>query len=124
MLIQARFNGRSARNFLGLCLGLGDAFDVSITAAPYYKEGVIFLKDVAVDTHGRDGLYIRRARAALAEGLSREFHYPVRDEARKVFEQTRATGPYRQELIDFSVPAIQVTPDALILNLDFTLAVK
>ena len=32
--IRARFTGRSARNFLGRCVGLGDSFDLQIFASP------------------------------------------------------------------------------------------
>ena len=32
LILQARFTGRSALNVFGQCVGLGDSFDVHITA--------------------------------------------------------------------------------------------
>ena len=69
--VSARFSGRSAMNVLGMCIGLGDAFETSITALPYYQDGTLRLKDVQVVGKGRDGYYIRRVCAALAESLAR-----------------------------------------------------
>src|SRR6266567_2641163 len=46
--IKARFTGRSALNFAGQCVGLGDAFDVVVTAIPIYREGALGLQQVKV----------------------------------------------------------------------------
>ncbi|MGH9719449.1 MAG: hypothetical protein ACRD8O_04505 [Bryobacteraceae bacterium] len=120
LFVKAHFSGRSAGNFFGKCVGLGGDFDVHIAAAPYYQDGRIALRDVRVDSPGRDGLYIRRVRLALAESITRQFEYRVMDDARKLIEQS----PYRPELVSFSVPAMQVTGEALVLTVDFTLAVR
>jgi len=119
--VQARFSGRSALDLFGRCVGLGDSFDLSITAVPYYLNGAIRFRDVLVDSK-RDGFYIRRVRAALASTLRNQFAYRVADDARRILEDKR--GPYTQQLANFQVSAIRVTSDALILFLDFTLAVK
>jgi len=58
--ITARFTGRKALNLVGQCVGLGDAFDVVITAIPQYKSGNIGLQEVKVASAGRSGFYIRR----------------------------------------------------------------
>ncbi len=119
--VMARFSGRSALDLFGRCVGLGDSFDLSITAVPYYRDGAIRFKDVAVDAK-KDGFYIRRVRAALATTLRSQFAYKVADDAKKILEEKR--GPYSPELAGFQVSAIRVTADALILSLDFTLRVK
>jgi hypothetical protein len=122
--VKARFTGRSALDMFGRCIGLGGSFDALITATPYYQDGVIRLKDVRVASPGRDSYYIRRVRAALAESLRSQFSYRVVEDAKKILEQPRDKAPYRQELVKFHVPAIRVTSDALVLTLEFTLAVK
>jgi hypothetical protein len=35
--VKARFSGRAALDLLGRCIGLGDSFDVTILATPYYR---------------------------------------------------------------------------------------
>jgi len=127
--LKARFTGRSALDVFGHCIGLGDSFDVYITAMPYYHNQSIGLKDVRVEGRApqgapRTGYYVRRVCAALGDSLRKQFEYPVGDQARRILEQTAPQAAYRQELLDFSVPRIQVTPEALIVTLDFRLAVK
>jgi hypothetical protein len=122
--LKAHFSGRSALNVFGQCVGMGDSFDVYITAVPYYRNQVIGLQDVRVESRGRTGYYIRRVCAALGDSLRKQFQYRVADEAKLLLEQTRDQAPYRQELVSFSVPQIRVMPDELLLTLDFTLTVK
>ncbi len=56
LLMKARFTGRSALNVVGQCVGLGDAFDVVITAMPVYRKGAIGLQEVKVASGGKSGL--------------------------------------------------------------------
>jgi hypothetical protein len=123
--IRAHFTGRSARNFMGRCVGLGDSFDVQIAATPYYHDNVIGFKDVRVESINKDGVYIRLVRLALADSLTNEFQYRVADDAKQILEAKREPLlPITQELRNFTVREIRVTGDALVLNLDFTLLVK
>src|SRR5450631_4170581 len=57
--ITARFSGRSAIDFMGRCVGLGDSFDLTLTARPVAHDGAIELSNVKVSTL-RDSYYIRR----------------------------------------------------------------
>ena len=129
LALKARFTGRSALDVFGRCIGLGDSFDVYITAVPYYHNQSIGLTDVRVEGRApqgapRTGYYVRRVCAALGDSLRRQFDYRVGDQAKRLLEQTAPQAAYRQELLDFSVPRMQVLPDALIVTVDFRLAVK
>jgi hypothetical protein len=119
--VHAKFTGRSALDLLGRCVGLGDSFDVSITALPYFEKGAIRFKDVVVES-AKESFYVRRVRAALASTVRSQFVYKVADDAKRILEEKR--GNYTQELSGFQVSAIQATDDALVLTLEFTLAVK
>ena len=121
--VHARFTGRSALNMFGKCVGLGDAFDVVITALPQYRDGNIGLNDVkAVPDH--TGYYIRRVCEALTGSLLHSFRYPVATAAKSLLEDPGAQKAYPRELGDFHVTEIRVTNDALVLTIDFTLTVK
>lgn len=122
--IKAKFNGKNATSFLGHCWGLGDAFDMQIQASPYFSGGLIRLKDVQVETAGRDSLYSRKVKAAITENLASKFEYRVEDEAKRILERRHDGEPYQQMLRNFSVSQIRVTPAALVLTLEFTLVVK
>jgi len=122
--VSARFSGRSALDVFGKCVGLGDSFEASITALPYYQDGVLRLKDVQVVGKGRDGFYIRRVCSALAESLRTQFKYRLLDDAKLILERKQDGTAYSQEVVRFHVPSVQVTSDAVVLTLDFALAVK
>lgn len=121
--ILARFTGRSALNVFGQCVGLGDAFDVTLTATPEFRAGYIALGGVAA-TSDKSGFYVRRVCAALAASLQREFRYPISAEFQKALEDPVVLPLYPREFRNFRVPEIRVTAGALILVVDFDLTVK
>jgi hypothetical protein len=122
--VNARFSGRSALDVFGKCIGLGDSFEASITALPYYQDGVLRLKDVQVGGKGRDGFYIRRVCSALAVSLRTQFSYRLLDDAKLILERKQEEANFNQELVRFQVSSVRVTSDAVVLTLDFALAVK
>ena len=122
--VKARFSGRSALDVFGKCIGLGDSFEASITALPYYQDGVLRLKDVQVVGKGRYGFYIRRVCSALAKSLRTQFSYRLLDHAKLILGRKQEGVSYSQEVVRFHVPSVRVTSDAVVLTLDFELAVK
>ncbi len=122
--IRARFTGRSAAGVFGRCIGLGDSFLAVIYATPYYKDGLLLLKDVRVDSEGADGFYIRGVRAALASGIPARFSYNLYGEAKRIFEQQQSQDPFRKELVSFDLRQIRVTDQEVVLLLDYVLRVK
>jgi hypothetical protein len=122
--IHARFTGRSAANLFGGCVGLGDAFDLTITATPQMHDSNLVLREVTVASDHKDGFYIRRVCAAMASSLQRDFKYSVVNEVRKILEDPGDRPQYKRELRSFSIPEVRVSTDALVLVLDFQLAVK
>lgn len=122
--IHARFTGRSALNMFGQCVGLGDAFDLTLTATPTYKEGNIGLKDVVATSDNKQGFYIRHVCEALSSSLGRDFKYPVAAAAKSALEDPGAQPGYPRELHNFKVTDISVSKDALVIAVDFSLTVK
>jgi hypothetical protein len=121
--MTARFTGRTALDVFGKCVGLGDAFGVTITAVPQYRDGFVGLREVAVAAHGRETFYSRRVAAALRRSLERDFRYPVAEEVRRMVEGSSSPA-YCRQLGRFNVTAIRVAPDALVLTLDLALSVR
>jgi hypothetical protein len=122
--VTAKFSGRSALDVLGRCVGLGDSFDLTITATPVARGGGIAFQDATVST-AKDSYYIRRVRMALAQSFNKDFKIDVRDQARRLLQPSGpSNGPYQQELSSFDLNAVRVTQDALVLVVDFRLVVK
>jgi hypothetical protein len=122
--IDAKFSGRSARNVFGSCFGLGDSFDLRITAVPWYDSGWLRLRDVRVESRGRTGFYIRAVCSAMSSGIPKDFKYDLSSEAKRILEERKPGSTYEQHLDRFGISAIHVTSNALVLVLDFTLTVK
>jgi hypothetical protein len=121
--IAARFSGRSAIDVMGRCVGLGDSFDLKLTAVPVARDGAIELSSVKVSTL-RDSYYIRRVRSALEQSFAHGFRIEIKDQARKLLEMPAASGNYRPELTGFALNGVHVTDDALVLSVDFRLIVQ
>ena len=75
-------------------------------------------------TTAKDSYYIRRVRQALSDSFSKEFKIDVRDQAKKLLEQPRENASYQQELAAFDLSDVRVTPEALVLVVEFKLVVK
>jgi len=122
--MKARFSGRSTVNLAGLCVGMGDAFDVVILALPVYKGGNVMLQEVKVSSDGKTGFYIKRVCAAMEASLARDFKYPLERETQVLLENPAAQPNYKREVRKFDVREIRVSNDALVLQVDFELTVK
>jgi hypothetical protein len=124
VVIKAKFTGRSAIDMFGRCVGLGDAFNLTVIGLPYYDNGRIAFKEISVETD-RDGFYIRRVRQALVQSLSKQFDYRIQNDAKKLLEQQQETNPlYKRQMMKFDVTQIQAADKALILTVDFILAIQ
>jgi excinuclease UvrABC ATPase subunit len=121
--VAARFSGRSAMDLFSRCVGMGDSFSVNISAVPVPRKGAIAVQDTQVST-AKDSYYIRRVRTAMMKTFDQDFKIEIRDQARRLLEQPAANSIYQQELKDLDLNAIRVTPDALVLVVDFKLVVK
>jgi len=120
--VSARFSGRTALDVFGGCIGLGDSFDLTIAASPVVRSGAMGFKDVKVTTT-KDSYYIRRVRAALTQSFAKDVKIEVKDQARKILEQTREGASYKAELASFDLTEVRVNPDALALVVEFRLVV-
>jgi hypothetical protein len=120
--VSAQFSGRTAFDVLGGCIGLGDSFDLTIVAAPVVRNGAMGFKDVRVTTT-KDSYYIRRVRAALTQSFAKDVKIEVKDQARKILEQTHEGAPYKAEMASFDLTEVRVTADALVLVVEFRLVV-
>ena len=121
--IKARFTGKAAIALMGRCVGTGDAFDLTVTGVPYFSGGNVAFKEIGIETN-RDGFYIRRVIAALRDTLSKEFKYSIASDAKRLMEQQDPGQPYQRKLVRFDVSSIQVANDALVVAVDFVLAVQ
>ena len=121
--VTARFSGSSAMDLFSRCVGMGDSFNVTITAVPVPRKGAIAFQDTQVST-AKDSYYIRRVRTAMMRTFDQDFKIEIRDQARRLLEQPTTGAVYQQELKDLDLNAIRVTPDALVLVVDFKLVVK
>ncbi|HEY2845386.1 MAG TPA: hypothetical protein VGJ09_17115 [Bryobacteraceae bacterium] len=122
--VTARFSGSSALDLFSRCVGMGDSFNLTLTAVPVPRKGAIAFDDTQISTP-KDSYYIRRVRTAMMQSFSKDFTIDIREQARRLLEQPASPGQtYQQELKDLDLTGIRVTPDALVLVVDFKLVIK
>lgn len=121
--LKVNFTGKTALGVFGKCVGLGDAFELTVTAKPVSSNGTIGFEQFVVSTP-RDSLYIRRVRAALVETLNKNFRLDIMEQARKMIETPHQMGTFQQEIKDVKLSGVRVTADSLVLAVDFRVIVK
>ena len=124
LIIKARFSGRKAFGVMGRCVGLGDEIDLTISATPVVKRGILALADVKVDTGGKDSFYSRRVSAALRESLERQFGLDVVGRARELLEQKDPKAGFLRQVSNVEFRQVKVGRDAVILDVDFAVTVR
>jgi hypothetical protein len=124
LIVRARFTGRTAFDVFGRCVGLGDSFDLKITALPTFDRGHIGLRDVEASPEAHSGFYASRVCESLAASLRRDFRYPLAADVRRAFEDPGTQPEWKRELRRFHVPKIYITKDAVAVALDFEVVVK
>ena len=125
LIVRARFTGRSAMDFLGRCVGLGESFDVIILATPYADKTLLRLRDVVVEpADGRRSLYSRRVCDALTAELPRQMSFDIAPEAKRILEVPIPNFPCERRLSDLQVPWVTMTPEAVVVALSFRLRVQ
>lgn len=124
LIIKAKFSGRTAWDVFSRCVGVGDAFDLTIVATPLVKRGVLVLADVKVDTGGKDSYYIRKVRKALGSSLEKEFGLDITGRARELLEQKDPKAGYLRDLSGFDFRQVKLSKDAVILDVDFVVTIR
>ncbi len=120
--VTTYFRGRTAVEISGSCVGPGQAFDVSMTGVPVYKDGTLRLDDVQVQPTER--LYSGLIRAFLGDTLVQSLRYPLFLEVQELARQASARANYDIRVPRLSVDAIRVQPEAIVFFFDFTMEVK
>ena len=122
--ISAKFSGRSSLDVFGRCVGLGDSFDLTIQASPVARKGVIAMDNVQVTT--RQGLLLHPARApgldATASASSSRSTCGIKP--RPFGAASRQFHVSAGAESGFDLSEVRVTPDALVLVVEFKLVVK
>jgi hypothetical protein len=121
--LKVNFTGKTALGMFGKCVGVGDAFELTVTARPVVKNGTIDFEQFVVSTP-RDSFYIRRVRAALVETLNKNFKLDIMEQAKKLIEAPHQVGTFQQEIKDLRLGGVRVVADSLVLAVDFKVIVK
>lgn len=125
LIIRAKFTGRSAMDFLGRCVGMGESFDVVILATPYADQTLLRLKEVVVEpADGRRTMYSRRVCEGLAAELPRQMQFDIAPEAKRILEAPSVDFPFTRTLTAFEVPRVFMTPEAVVVALTFRLRIQ
>jgi hypothetical protein len=115
--ITANFSGRAAATLLGECVGPAEAFNVSATGVPVYRQGVLRLNEVKVE-HSNP-LY-----ADLIRTFLESLQYSLVEEVQKLAQRVSETGDYEMRVPTLSVHAIRVDVEAIVFSFDIAVQVR
>ncbi len=121
--LKVNFTGKTALGMFGKCVGVGDAFELTVTAKPIAKNGTVDFAEFVVSTP-RDSFYIRRVGSALVETLNKNFKLDIMEQARKLIEVPHDMGKFQQEIKELRLGGVRVAQDSLVLAVDFKVIVK
>ena len=57
------------------------------------------------------------------QAFAKDVKIDVNDQARKILEQTREGASYKVEMASFNLTDVRITPDSLVLVIDFRIIV-
>ncbi len=115
--MTANFSGRAAATLLGECIGPAEAFRVSATGVPVYKQGMLRLNDVKVE-------HANRLYADLIRAFLESLQYSLVDEVQQLAQQASEKSNYQIRVPTLSVNAIRVGAEAIVLSFDISVQVR
>ncbi|MEE8634818.1 MAG: hypothetical protein V3T12_02280, partial [Acidiferrobacterales bacterium] len=120
--VRAHFDSLTALELGGDCVGPVQAFDVSMTGVPVYRDGVLRLEQTQLEP--ADGLYGGLIRAVLGDALEQSLQYPLLQDLQRFARKASMQSPYEVRMRDLDVHTIRVEAEAIILMFDFSMEVR
>ena len=124
LVVRAKFSGRNAMTLFGQCVGLGDSFDVVIRMTPYAEKSLLRIRQVEVTSDGKRGVYARGVCKQLAATIPRVLIYDFAPEFKRALEAEQTGAPFQKSVDDLIVQAINVSKEALVLQLGFKMTIR
>ncbi len=120
--VSARFHSSAGVEISGDCVGAGDEFDVWMSGVPTYRDGVLFLDQIRVQTPNKP--YGDLARNLLAQTLPKMLRYPLLQEVRKKAAAESQQGPYQISVSRLDVGRITLGADQLSIPFELSLSLR
>ncbi len=120
--ITAQFHGRAGAMMLGECVGANDSFEMKMSGVPVYRNGVVSLDQVQLETP--NPFYNDLLRAFVAGTVARALRFPLQSEVQKSVVEASKAGPYQLRLASLEVSSIRTEPQGLKVALDFVMDIR
>ena len=119
--IRLLFSGSAAASIRGRCVGAGDNFDLTITGAPAYSNGELYLDQMSIQA---TVAYFKVVSALVEDRLRRDLRIALRQdlESAATWMSTRGRGSVL--LTGLDVHQIAVEQDALRFTYDITTSIQ
>jgi hypothetical protein len=112
--LSAHFLGRVAQLIGGRCVGGDDAFDVTVSARPYFKAAVVGLEDVRLE-QGKEA-YRPLLEVLMTQAIPRALTVDLQQEITKLLQS--ASAPYQITVPALVVQSVNAGDDVLKVQLD------
>ncbi len=117
VVIRAQFHGRAGVVMLGECVGANDSFEVKMSGVPVYRNGVLSLDQVRLET--AYPLYNDLLSTFVTGTVARALRFPLQAEVQKSVAEASKAGPYQLRVASLDVSSIRTEAQGLAVGLDF-----
>jgi hypothetical protein len=115
--IDLLFSGRAGASVAGRCVGPGDTLRLEIHGVPVYADGVLGLDQLRVEAP--ESAYFRVVSGLVSRWMQERLRYPLRAAIEETLRGLSSLGAVRLQLGDLKVGSVVVSPDGLLLDVDF-----
>src|SRR5580765_748298 len=93
LAIQANFNGKTGKEVLGKCIGVGKSFDIVVSGKPVYREGLLRLDDVQLQFKNSvaDAVF-GKLLEGFAESIEQDLTFPIQADAQQASQFVNQGG--------------------------------
>lgn len=120
LFLKVHFAARAAAPVQGNCVGTGDAFDIVVSARPYFKGTVLGLEDFRLE-EGKEA-YRPLLEILVVQAIPFGLHLDLREEVAKMLRDPRA--PYQVSVPSVTVQSVSAEDDVLSVGIDFQVEAK
>ena len=126
LALQARFNGKTGREVLGKCVGVGKSFDIVVTGRPVYSEGILRFSEAKIEfANSVADAVFGKLLDGFARDLEEQLKFPLKADVQQLSQTlSRGAAGYSLRVEKFTVTAIDVLPDAIHLQIATTVALN
>jgi hypothetical protein len=122
--LKSYFKGMIGYDTGEQCIGLNDAFYVTMSGVPYYKDGIIGLSQIETGDLSGNAQFDKYLAPFIKQELPGTLQHNLTQEIRSLLQRNHAALPCQVEMTTLDIPQIQAENNTLNLKLTTHIILK